>query len=192
MTYESFKTLQYNIEDLINNNISFWSRFESVSYMFHSITCKTNDDLLDITFNDGKIYIRWIYSTSIYIFNPKNFVEAINYIIEFIFNRHQENIKYMNVSISKVCNRIDEYIKYKIGVYKMYSRCYMMGASIRVISEHNNVPDISILYNKSNISVSNYRDGASWYLLLNEKDTILEIENYITATFKYYHIDIEG
>ena len=96
----------------------------------------------------------------------------------------------MNVSISKVCNRIDEYIKYKIGVYKMYSRCYMMGASIMVISEHKNVPDISILYNKSNISVSNYRDGASWYLLLNEKDTILEIENYITATFKYYHIDI--
>lgn len=192
MTYESFKTLQNNIEDLINNNISFWSRFESVSYMLYSITCKENDDLLDITFNEGKIYIRWIYSTSIYIFKPKNGVEAINYIIEFIFNIHQENIKYMNVSISKVCNRIDEYIKYKIGVYKMYSRCYMMGASIRVISEHKNVPDISILYNKSNISVSNDRDGASWYLLLNEKDTILEIENYITATFKYYHIDIEG
>lgn len=192
MTYESFKTLQHNIEYLINNNISFWSRFDTVSYMLYSIACKENDDLLDITFNKGKIYIRWIYSTSIYIFKPKNDVEAINYIIEFIFNRHQENIKYMNVSISKVCSRINEYIKYKIGVYKMYSRCYMMGESIRVISEHENVPDISILYNKSNISVSNYRDGASWYLLLNEKDTILEIENYITATFKYYHIDIEG
>lgn len=98
----------------------------------------------------------------------------------------------MNVSKIRIFKRISEYIKYKIGVYKMYSRCYTEGATIRVISEHENVPDISILYNKSNISVSNYRDGASWYLLLNEKDTILEIENYITATFKYYHIDIEG
>lgn len=192
MTYESFKTLQCNIEDLINNNISFWSRFDSVSYMLYSITCKENDDLLDITFNEGKIYIRWIYSTSIYIFKPKNDVEAINYIIEFILNRHQENIRYMNVSMIRICKRIDEYIKYKIGVYKRYSRCYVTGTGIRVISKCDKVPEISILHNKFSISVSNYIDGASWYLLLNEKDTILEIENYITATFKYYHIDIEG
>lgn len=186
MTKESFISLQYTIEELISNHISFWSSFNDFSYSINSFICHdiVEDRILVVVFNSGNLYIKWDTSLSTYVVKPKNNVDAILYILEFIFNRHQQNINYMNVSMFKICKRIEEKIKYKIGPYKMYSKCDMVGSGIKIISEHENVPAINILYNKSNISLSNYRNNHSLYLLLDEKNTILEIDKYIETIFK--------
>lgn len=191
MTDKNFKLLQYELLRLVENGVSYYRNFDCFNYDHETYLFDSRNSLVIKHLRNEKISIYWLHEQADlfeYVVKCNHISECIQYINDYYTgNIHADFSKCMSNNVSNIIN---DFIRKKIDVYKLYTNFSDSKNSIYLNSIRVNVPDIVLGIGDEIIRIDNNKTGFSKLIQTGSAYIFSELTKYIKELFKYEGIEI--
>ena len=191
MTDKNFKLLQYELLRLVENGVSYYRNFDCFNYDHETYLFDSRNSLVIKHLLNEKISIFWLHEQVdlfVYVVKCNHISECIQHINDYYTgNIHADFSKCMSNNVSNIIN---DFIRKKIDVYKLYTNFSDSKNSIYLNSIWVNVPDIVLGIGDEIIRIDNNKTGFSKLIQTGSAYIFSELTKYIKELFEYEGIEI--
>lgn len=191
MTDKNFKLLQYELLRLVENGVSYYRNFDCFNYDHETHLFDSRNSLVIKHLRNEKISIFWLHEQVDlfeYVVKCNHISECIQHINDYYTgNIHADFSKCMSNNVSNIIN---DFIRKKIDVYKLYTNFSDSKNSIYLNSIWVNVPDIVLGIGDEIIRIDNNKTGFSKLIQTGSAYIFSELTKYIKELFEYEGIEI--
>lgn len=191
MTDKNFKLLQYELLRLVENGVSYYCNFDCFNYDHETHLFDSRNSLVIKHLRNEKISIFWLHEQVDlfeYVVKCNHISECIQHINDYYTgNIHADFSKCMSNNVSNIIN---DFIRKKIDVYKLYTNFSDSKNSIYLNSIWVNVPDIVLGIGDEIIRIDNNNTGFSKLIQTGSAYIFSELTKYIKELFEYEGIEI--
>lgn len=191
MTDKNFKLLQYELLRLVENGVSYYRNFDCFNYDHETYLFDSRNSLVIKHLRNEKISIFWLHEQVDlfeYVVKCNHISECIQHINDYYTgNIHADFSKCMSNNVSNIIN---DFIRKKIDVYKLYTNFSDSKNSIYLNSIWVNVPDIVLGIGDEIIRIDNNKTGFSKLIQTGSAYIFSELTKYIKELFEYEGIEI--
>lgn len=191
MTDKNFKLLQYELLRLVENGVSYYRNFDCFNYDHETHLFDSRNSLVIKHLRNEKISIFWLHEQVDlfeYVVKCNHIYECIQHINDYYTgNIHADFSKCMSNNVSNIIN---DFIRKKIDVYKLYTNFSDSKNLIYLNSIWVNVPDIVLGIGDEIIRIDNNKTGFSKLIQTGSAYIFSELTKYIKELFEYEGIEI--
>ena len=191
MTDKNFKLLQYELLRLVENGVSYYRNFDCFNYDHETHLFDSRNSLVIKHLRNEKISIFWLHEQVDlfeYVVKCNHIYECIQHINDYYTgNIHADFSKCMSNNVSNIIN---DFIRKKIDVYKLYTNFSDPKNLIYLNSIWVNVPDIVLGIGDEIIRIDNNKTGFSKLIQTGSAYIFSELTKYIKELFEYEGIEI--
>lgn len=156
MTDKKFKLLQYELLRLVENGVSYYRNFDCFNYEHETHLFDSRNSLVVKHLPNEKISIFWLHDqvgVFEYVVNCNHISECIQCINDYYTdNIYSDFSTYMPNNVSDIIN---ECIRKKLGVYKLYTNIIDLKNSIYLSTIYDNVPSVILNIGNGMIRIDN-------------------------------------
>lgn len=191
MTKKTFKLLQYELLRLVENGVSYYRNFDCFNYEHETHLFDGMNSLVVKHLPNEKISIFWVHVQADlfeYVVECNNISECVQYINDY----YTGNIcsDFSICMDNNVSCYINEHIRKKLGIYKLYTSVIDLKNVIYLNSTRIGVPSIELKIGDDMISIENNKTGFSNLIQTKSVDIFCELTRYIKELFEYECIEV--